>query len=106
MLMIEVDSKTKYAVIFTAKISGGEGYAETSKRMRELAAASQGYLGFEGVEGQDGFEISISYWADLEAIRNWRKNAEHLIAQQRAREGWYESYQVRIAKIEREYEFP
>lgn len=94
-----------YAVIFTSLRTGaGEGYALMSSRMLELAAKQPGYLGVESAREEVG--ITVSYWESLEAIRNWKANAEHLLAQAHGRNGWYSAYTTRIAKVERDYGFP
>ncbi len=62
-----------------------------------------GYLGHEGV--RDGLGITISYWESLEAIRNWKQQSEHLVAQQKGRTDWYAAYKTRICKVERDYGF-
>ena len=51
------------------------------------------------------FEITVSYWETLDAIQNWKQQTDHLMAQQMGKEKWYSQYKVRIAKVEREYEF-
>ncbi|MBF2755811.1 MAG: antibiotic biosynthesis monooxygenase [Gammaproteobacteria bacterium AqS3] len=91
-----------YAVIFTS-VRGGdtEGYDATAARMFELASQREGFLGVDLARGDIG--ITISYWRDLEAIRRWREQVEHLEAQRLGRERWYARYRVRIARVEREY---
>ena len=49
--------------------------------------------------------ITVSYWESLEAIKNWKQQTDHLVAQQKGRTNWYHWYKVRICKVEREYEF-
>ena len=92
-----------YAVIFTSRRSeADEGYAQTAQRMEELAAGRRGFLGLESVrEGAQG--ITVSYWTDLDAIREWRADLEHVEAQRLGRERWYERYSVRVARVERAY---
>lgn len=93
-----------YAVIFSAtRTDGGNGYGETAKAMEELAATMPGYIGLEAARGADGFGISVSYWESEEAIANWKRQADHLIAQRRGREEWYKDYTVRVAKVTRGY---
>ncbi|PWJ40097.1 antibiotic biosynthesis monooxygenase family protein [Sediminitomix flava] len=93
-----------YAVIFTNTINENlEGYADTATRMVELAEEQEGFLGFESA--RDGIGISVSYWKDLESIRLWKANSEHLFAQEKGKSEWYKSYTTRIAKVEREYSF-
>jgi heme-degrading monooxygenase HmoA len=93
-----------YAVIFTSvRTDVAEGYADMADRMVELAHGQPGFLGMESARQAVG--ITVSYWASLEAIRHWKQHAEHRIAQQTGRQRWYESYKVRICKVERDYEF-
>ena len=41
----------------------------------------------------------------LPVIKNWKENAEHILAQNSGEEMWYKSYKVRICKVERDYIF-
>lgn len=92
-----------YAMIFTSlRTEGDHGYAATAQRMVELAQAQPGFLGMESV--RDRLGITVSYWSSLEAIRAWKDNAEHRLAQQRGRD-WYRSFRVRVCRVEREYGF-
>lgn len=93
-----------YAVIFTSERTETEnGYAETSERMVELAAEQPGFLGIESARNEIG--ITVSYWTDLASIKNWKMNAEHTIARETGRSDWYKAFKVRIAKVERDYDF-
>ena len=93
-----------YAVIFTSTRTEVEaGYAEMAIKMVELAKAQPGFLGMESARSEIG--ITVSYWESLEAIKNWKANMEHVEAQEKGKTTWYKNYKVRIAKVEREYEF-
>ena len=93
-----------YAVIFTSlRTEVFEEYDKTSLRMIELAKKHDGYLGVESARNELG--ITISYWKSLESIKDWKKDSEHEIAQQKGKDLWYQSYRVRICKVEREYSF-
>jgi len=94
-----------YAVIFSSiRTDNDEGYAQTIEQMMALGTGHEGCLGFESVsEGDQG--ISVSYWKDLDSIRDWKQVAEHITAQKAGREKWYKSYTTRIAKVERDYSF-
>jgi heme-degrading monooxygenase HmoA len=72
-----------------------------ARRMVELAAQQPGFLGVE--YARDELGITVSYWADLASIKQWKANAEHAQAQQLGRERWYSSYKTRISKVERDY---
>lgn len=91
-----------YVVIFTSKRTNlDEGYAEMADKMVALAQQQPGFLGVESARNEIG--ITVSYWTNLEAIKNWKQNLDHLDAQRKGREKWYENYTVRIALVEREY---
>ena len=80
-----------------------EGYSEMSEKMENLAKQQPGYLGIDSARNNVG--ITVSYWESLESIKNWKQQSEHLQAQLKGRQDWYSSYNVKICKVEREYEF-
>lgn len=93
-----------YAVIFTStRTDIDENYSEMAIKMVELAQQQLGFLGVESARSEIG--ITVSYWESLEAIKNWKQNLDHLEAQHKGIQKWYERYTVRIAKVEREYSF-
>jgi len=93
-----------YAVIFTSKQSmNTKGYDEAGARMAQLCSEQPGFLGITGARNPDGVGITVCYWDSMEAIKNWKVNNEHQYAQSMGKNTWYESYSVRIAKVEEEY---
>ena len=72
-----------------------------SAKMLELVSTQPGFLGVESAREDIG--ITISYWADIESIKNWKANLEHQTAQRLGHDRWYESFKIRIAKVERDY---
>ena len=93
-----------YAVIFTSvRTETDENYGDTSELMAKMAKAQPGFLGVESARNEIG--ITVSYWKDLDSIKNWKKVMEHKAAQQKGRRTWYKNYTVRIALVEREYNF-
>lgn len=96
-----------YAVIFTAQRKGADnGYGAMADKMGKLAASQPGYLGVESTRDADGLGITVSYWQDEAALKNWKQVSEHLFAQKMGREKWYDHYTLRIAKVERHYDGP
>ena len=92
-----------YAVIFKAKFSTlDDEYTKVANRMRELAIKKYGCTDFISV-CENNIEITISYWKNKEQIKEWKKNSEHIIAQELGQSKWYESYTIQIVKIVREY---
>lgn len=96
--------KPYYAVIFTSTLTKeSEGYSDMANKMEALAKTQAGFLGIDSVRENVG--ITVSYWESLKAIKTWKQNSEHLIAQQKGRNQWYSWYNTRICKVEREYDF-
>lgn len=97
------NQESYYAVIFTSTQTGTiEGYSEMADQMEALAKKQDGYLGIESA--RNSVWITVSYWESIEAINQWKANTNHLFAQQKGREQWYNWYKVRICKVEWEYE--
>ncbi len=68
-----------YAVIFTsARTDGENGYGEMAEKMFELARA-EGFLGVESARENVG--ITVSYWATLEDIANWKRGTPNCPAE-------------------------
>lgn len=95
------------AVIFTSvRTAGDSGYAHMAASMERMAARQPGYLGIESArepESFGGLGITVSYWADEQAALAWKAVGAHLVAQQRGRDEWYASWQVRVAVVQRDY---
>ena len=93
-----------YAVIFKAEINKIDGsYSAMAKRMRELALNEYGCIEFNATtEGNN--EIAISYWNTKEEITEWKKNKEHLKAQELGKNKWYKNYSVEIVEVINKYE--
>jgi|SRR5690554_770564 heme-degrading monooxygenase HmoA len=93
-----------YAVIFTSvRTDLDNGYGDMAEKMVELAKQQDGFLGVESARNEIG--ITVSYWKDLESIKKWKNNSEHMIARKNGRDIWYKSFKTRIAKVESDYEF-
>ena len=92
-----------YAVIFRAEINElDEKYNSTAKHMRELAISKYGCSEFISTT-EGNIEIAISYWETQEQIKEWKKDKEHIKAQNLGKTKWYKSYAVQVVEIIREY---
>lgn len=96
-----------YAVVFSFRLRSIDvsEYVETADRLMEIARGLEGFCGEEAARIEDGLCITVSYWANEEAIRVWRENVEHTEARARGKREWYESFRVRVARVERDYGF-
>ena len=103
-MIANTPSPPYYAVIFTSiKNINDEGYNDMAIKMVELGSSMTGFLGIESARNVIG--ITVSYWATLDDIKNWKQETEHLLAQKMGREKWYAAYKTRICKVERDYGF-
>ena len=103
-MLADTPTPPYYAVIFSStRTAHDEGYAEMSARMVELAREQPGFLGIDSA--RDGVGITVSYWVSEEAIRAWHDNAEHGLAQREGYRVFYDSFRLRVARVERAYGF-
>ncbi len=101
-LIANTSNPPYYAVIFTSvRTEGDNGYGQMAEKMVELASKQPGFLGVESAREDIG--ITVSYWSDLESIKQWKENIEHQDAQALGHEKWYSSFKTRISKVERDY---
>jgi heme-degrading monooxygenase HmoA len=93
------------AVIFVSRRSGEDagGYAAAAAAMAELAAAQPGYRGVDSVRDGDGVGITVSYWADQASAAAWRDHPDHVRIREAGRDRWYDSYEVVVAAVARDY---
>jgi heme-degrading monooxygenase HmoA len=78
----------------------------------DLAAALKADLekidGFVSVERFESLStrgkfLSLSFWRDEEAIRDWRNLTAHRMAQAKGRGGVFADYRLRVASVRRDY---
>ena len=60
-------------------------------------------MGYDDLCSDSEQSLNVSYWDGLDAIRNWKRHADHLSAQALGKEKWYRWYEIRISKVERAY---
>ncbi len=103
--MAKTPAPPYYAVIFASqRTEGDNGYGNMADKMTELASQQSGFLEIESARDA-GLGITVSYWDSLHAIQAWKENAAHQVAQQRGKSEWYQSFALRICKVERDYFF-
>lgn len=104
MKIAKTPSPPYYAAIATTiRTANDEGYDQMGETMETLVMQQPGYLGHEFA--RDGIGINVSYWQTLDDIKKWKHLEQHLVAQKLGKEKWYQSYKVRICKVEKDYEF-
>lgn len=95
------------AVIFVAQRSLDDeaGYHAAAKEMDALAAQQPGYVGIDSVRGADGLGITVSYWANDTAAKNWRDHPRHAAIRDQGRGKWYTHYDLHVAEVARSYDW-
>ena len=74
--------------------------------MENLVKSIKGYISHQGLRDPQTREgVTISYFESLEAIKTWREHPEHKETQELGRTHFYEHYEVKVVKVEREYEW-
>lgn len=103
-MIISTPPTPYYAFIFTSILDEHDPeYFRMNDMLRQQAEKLDGFLGEDSARNDYG--ISISYWKDLDSIQQWRQNADHQWAKQKGRKDFYKEYKIRIARVEREYDF-
>ena len=93
-----------YAVIFTSILDQHDpDYYRINDLLRKQAEKMEGFLGEDSARNDYG--ISVSYWRDLDSIELWRQNSEHRWAKEKGKKDFYKAYNIRIARVEKEYDF-
>ncbi len=91
-----------YAVIFSSqRTEADDGYGVMATKMVELASKQPGFLGVESARDEQ-LGITVSYWSSIEAIHEWKKHSSHIIAQEKGKAEWYQSFSLRVCKVERQ----
>jgi heme-degrading monooxygenase HmoA len=95
------------AVIFegVAQDDRKEAYLDAAARLRPLLANIDGFLSIERFESlaTPGRILSLSFWRDEEAVRQWRNLPEHREVQRVARQSIFQEYRIRVAHVVRDY---
>jgi len=95
-----------YVIIFTTiRTEGDNGYEEMNEETFRMVEKQQGYLGADSYKNENGENVTIVKFKTKEDIRNWKENSKHQEAQKLGREKWYKYYNVKVCRVEREYEF-
>src|SRR5579863_619304 len=75
--------------------------AELGPRLKEI----DGFLSIERFESltDKGKILSLSFWRDEAAVKAWRTQPEHRMAQAEGRGGVFQDYRLRVAGVLRDY---
>ena len=82
-----------------------EAYRRTSRRMHELVEKMPGFISLKEYTGEDGEVIDLARFQDEASMEAWKRDPEHLEAQRKGREAFYDHYWIQVLKVVREYAY-
>ena len=95
------------AVIFEVWPAEGErdAYLAIAASLREELTGIDGFISVERFESltEPGKLLSVSFWRDEDAVRDWRERERHRAAQAKGRGGVFRDYRLRVAGVIRDY---
>jgi heme-degrading monooxygenase HmoA len=95
------------AVIFEVMPADGrkQEYLDIAKSLRPNLDSIDGFISIERFESiyTPGKILSLSFWRDEEAVRQWRNTEEHRAAQWLGRESVFQDYRLRVVQVIRDY---
>ncbi len=80
-------------------------YLDIAARLRLELETIDGFISIERFEslGQPGRILSLSFWRDEAAVREWRNREGHRAAQKAGRKTVFADYRLRVAEVIRDY---
>lgn len=80
-------------------------YFDIAASLRPELEKIDGFISIERFESLStkGKYLSLSFWKDEDAVRNWRSQHEHRLAQAKGRNGIFANYRLRVASVMRDY---
>ena len=95
------------AVIFEVWPASGrkEDYLDIAAKLKPDLEKMDGFISVERFQSltDPAKLLSLSFWRDEAAVKNWRNQAEHRVSQATGRGGVFADYRLRIATVVRDY---
>jgi heme-degrading monooxygenase HmoA len=95
------------AVIFELTPAPGrkQEYLDLAAGLAAELKDRDGFISIERFESisNPGRFVSLSFWRDEEAVREWRNVQKHREAQAKGRGGIFSAYRLRVAQVLRDY---
>jgi len=95
------------AVIFEVWPAAGrkEDYLAIAATLKPELETMDGFISVERFQSLTDPQklLSLSFWRDEDAVRNWRNHERHRLSQAAGRGGVFADYRLRIASVVRDY---
>ena len=96
-----------YAVIFevTPDPDRAQEYFDLAAELRPELQKIDGFISIERFQSltDAGRYVSLSFWRDEAAIRQWRGHLGHMTAQEQGKAGIFRDFRIRVAEVVRDY---
>lgn len=95
------------AVVFEVTLADGRkpDYLDIAAGLRPLLEEVEGFISverFQSLTNPDKL-LSLSFFADEDAVKRWRALSGHRTAQSEGRAGVFAGYRLRVAQVLRDY---
>ncbi|PRY78393.1 heme-degrading monooxygenase HmoA [Yoonia maritima] len=95
------------AVIFEVTPAKGQHdtYLDHAAQLRPILAQVPGFISVERFQSltDPSKLLSLSFFTDEDAVKQWRNTMEHRGSQAVGRDGVFSDYRIRIAEVSRDY---
>ncbi|MDF0605699.1 antibiotic biosynthesis monooxygenase [Neisseriaceae bacterium TC5R-5] len=95
------------AVIFEVEVAANrqDNYLQLAAALKPLLEQMDGFISIERFQSLQNPQklLSLSFWRDEEAIRQWRNLEQHREAQIAGRTQIFADYRLRVANVIRDY---
>jgi heme-degrading monooxygenase HmoA len=80
-------------------------YLAVAASLAPLLATMDGFISIERFQSltEPDKILSLSFWRDEEAVKQWRNTDQHRMAQAQGRAAIFANYRLRIAAVVRDY---
>ncbi|NKB21225.1 MAG: antibiotic biosynthesis monooxygenase [Alphaproteobacteria bacterium] len=95
-------------VVFEVTLREGVGqrYFDLAAELRAELEKIDGFISVERFQSMvnERKYVSLSFWQNEEAIKNWREQEKHQLAQEKGKSEIFSDFRISIGKIDRQYE--
>ncbi|MES2300389.1 MAG: antibiotic biosynthesis monooxygenase [Pseudomonadota bacterium] len=80
-------------------------YLDAAAQLRPQLEQMDGFVSIERFQSlsEPGKILSLSFWRDEQAVKNWRTHEAHRAIQEQGRGTLFEHYRLRVASVVRDY---
>ncbi|MBZ0216806.1 MAG: antibiotic biosynthesis monooxygenase [Fimbriimonadaceae bacterium] len=83
-----------------------DDYFDIGTELRPLLDEIDGFISIERFESlaEPGKFLSLSFWQNEDAVRQWRKHEQHHAAQTKGKKEIFGDFRIRVAHVVRDYD--